>query len=255
MLAAGALGILLYAKKLSFYESMNARLTPVSGDAIGRRPLHDEVAARLRDLIIRGELAPGERLNERVLTERFGISRTPLREAIKVLSSEGLVELLPNRGAAVTRLTMADAEDMFQVMAALEALAGELACQRASDDDVAEVRALHYQMRAHHARRELAEYFRLNQRIHEKIVECARNAALTGVYRGLSGRIRRARYMANLSRERWDHAVEEHEQILGALVRRDGEALKALLRRHLENKFDVIRAALAEAAPAAAAAV
>ncbi len=225
---------------------MNARLSPVSGDAIGRRPLHDEVAERLRDLITRGELAPGERLNERVLTERFGISRTPLREAIKVLSSEGLVELLPNRGAAVTRITRADAQDMFQVMAVLEALAGELACQRASDDDIAEVRALHYQMRAHHARGELADYFQLNQRIHEKIIDCARNAALVGVYRGLSGRIRRARYMANLSRERWDHAVEEHEQILAALVRRDGEQLKALLKRHLENKLDVICASLAE---------
>ncbi|HSO08265.1 MAG TPA: GntR family transcriptional regulator [Pelomicrobium sp.] len=232
---------------------MNARLSPVSGDAIGRRPLHDEVAARLRDLITRGELSPGERLNERVLTERFGISRTPLREAIKVLSSEGLVELLPNRGAAVTRITRADAEDMFQVMAVLEALAGELACQRATEDDIAEVRALHYQMRAHHARGELAEYFQLNQRIHEKIIDCARNAALTGVYRGLSGRIRRARYMANLSRERWDHAVEEHEQILAALTRRDGEQLKALLRRHLENKLDVICASLTDAGGAVAA--
>ncbi|MFZ5558309.1 MAG: GntR family transcriptional regulator [Pseudomonadota bacterium] len=226
---------------------MNARLSPVTGDAIGRRPLHDEVAARLRDLITRGELSPGERLNERVLTERFGISRTPLREAIKVLSSEGLVELLPNRGAAVTRITRADAEDMFQVMAVLEALGGELACQRAGDDDIAEVRALHYQMRAHHARGELADYFRLNQRIHEKIIECARNAALTGVYRSLSGRIRRARYMANLSRERWDHAVEEHEQILAALAQRDGERLKALLKTHLENKLDVICASLTEA--------
>lgn len=227
---------------------MPPRLSPVpkSDELIGRRPLHDEVAARLRDMIVQGELAPGARLNERVLCERFGTSRTPLREAVKMLASEGLVDLLPNRGAVVSELTLQDVEDMFQVMGALEALSGELACQRAADADIAEIRALHYQMRVHHARGELSEYFRYNQRIHEKIVECARNSALSGVYRSLSGRIRRARYMANLSKERWDRAVEEHEQILEALAARDGARLRVLLQQHLANKFEVIGTAIAD---------
>jgi DNA-binding GntR family transcriptional regulator len=215
-------------------------------DAIDRRPLPKLVADRLRDLITRGELLPGERLNERLLTKRFGISRTPLREAIGILASEGLVTSAPNRGAVVASLTSADAEDMFQVMAVLEALGGELACQRATDRDIAEVRALHEQMRVHHAKRDLDTYFDFNQRIHQKIIDCARNRELTDVYRRISVRIRRARYLANLSRERWDHAMQEHEQILEELMKRDNTQLKALLAQHLENKYEVIRNWLAE---------
>jgi len=222
---------------------MNER---VRSEAIQRQALHHEVADRLRDLILKGELVPGERLNERALSDRFGISRTPLREAIKVLSTGGLVELLPNRGAIVTRLTRTQAEDLFQVMGALEGLAGELACARASDEDLSEIRAMHYQMLVHHTRGELAEYFNLNQRIHRKIVDCARNAELASLYQSLSERIRNARYLANYSKERWDHAVKEHGQILAALEQRNGERLKAILKAHLSNKFDVIREWLTE---------
>jgi DNA-binding GntR family transcriptional regulator len=215
-------------------------------EAISPRPLHNEVADRLRELITRGELSPGERLNERRLTERFGISRTPLREAIKILSSEGLVKLLPNRGAVVTTITRADAKDMFQVMAVLEALGGELACERASDRDIAEVRDLHERMRAFYAEGDLADYFEFNQRIHQKIIDCAGNLELTDAYRRISVRIRRARYMANLSKPRWNEAMDEHEEILQALVRRDSERLKSLLASHLANKSQVIQDWLAE---------
>jgi DNA-binding GntR family transcriptional regulator len=211
---------------------------------IDRPSLHEELVTRLRDLIVEGELAPGTRLNERVLCQRFGVSRTPLREAVKVMASEDLVELLPNRGAVVTALTEADVRYLFEVMGALEALAGELACQRIDDAGLAEIRALHYQMLLHHTRGELPDYFKCNQRIHEKIVAAAGNPVLVATYRSLSGRIRRARYMANLSQERWDHAVREHEQILEALSAHDGARLRDLLQRHLANKFEVVRAAI-----------
>lgn len=204
------------------------------------RLLAEEVVERLRDLIIQGELAPGVKLNERVLCERLRTSRTPVREAIKYLASEGLVELLPNRGAIVTPITATTVREMFVLLGALEALAGELACANASDADIAEIRALHYEMLAHHARGELAPYFRCNQQIHLRLVECTGNAALFNTYRSLNGHVRRARYMANLSRERWDHAVEEHEKILDALSRRDSASLPALLRSHLGNKMLVV---------------
>jgi len=215
-----------------------------------RRLLTEEVVEQLRDLIVLGEFAPGSKLNERVLCDRFGISRTPLREALKYLASEGLVELLPNRGAVVAPLEQRTVQDMFAVMGALEALAGELACRNATDADIAEIRATHYQMIAHYKRGELADYFRCNQLIHTRLVACAGNATLTNVYRGLNAHVRRARYMANLSCERWDKAVEEHEQILDALVQRDSVRLQDLLRDHLSNKLAVVMAALA--APAAA---
>ena len=212
------------------------------------RLLAEEVVSRLRDLIIQGELAPGVKLNERVLCERLRTSRTPVREAIKYLASEGLVELLPNRGAIVTPITATTVREMFVVLGALEALAGELACANASDADIAEIRALHYQMLAHHARGELAQYFRCNQEIHLRLVECAGNAALSNTYRALNGHVRRARYMANLSRERWDHAVQEHEEILDAVMRRDGALLSRLLRSHLINKMQVVLEALGQQA-------
>ncbi|MGV3629251.1 MAG: GntR family transcriptional regulator [Betaproteobacteria bacterium] len=210
-----------------------------------RRLLHETVIDQLRDLIVQGELAPETKLNERVLAEKLGTSRTPLREAIKFLASEGLVELLPNRGAVVAPLKPEKMKEVFVVLGALEALAGDLACRNATEADIAEIRGLHYHMLAHHARGELAQYFRYNQQIHIKFMECAGNATLAQVYRGLNAHVKRARYMANLSRERWDKAVKEHEEMLDALVKRDGVRLQTLLRDHLANKLVMVMEALA----------
>lgn len=208
------------------------------------RLLHETVIDRLRDLIVTGELAPEAKLNERVLAEQLGTSRTPLREAIKFLASEGLVELVPNRGAVVAPLKPGKMREVFVVLGALEALAGELACRNATAADVADIRALHYHMLAHHARGELAQYFRYNQQIHQRILDCARNATLSQTWSALNAHVRRARYMANLSRERWDKAVKEHEEMLDALTRRDGAKLQALLRDHLANKLVLVMEAL-----------
>jgi len=240
-----------YAYKMSYamdQDTGNRAANNGVASAAEPRLLAEEVVERLRDLIMQGELAPGVKLNERVLCERLRTSRTPVREAIKYLASEGLVELLPNRGAIVTPMTATTVREMFVLLGALEALAGELACANASDADIAEIRALHYQMLAHHARGELAPYFRCNQHIHLRLVESTGNATLANTYRALNGHVRRARFMANLSRERWDHAVEEHQKILDALIRRDGALLPALLRGHLGNKMLVVLEALGEQA-------
>lgn len=220
-------------------------VTPAAvSSLVERRLLHEEGVDRLRDMIVQGELAPETKLNERVLAAQLGISRTPLREAIKFLASEGLVELLPNRGAVVASLKAEKVREIFTVLGALEALAGELVCRNATDADIAEIRALHYQMVAHHARGELAQYFRYNQQIHIRMVERAGNATLTQIYRGLNAHVRRARYMVNLSHERWDKAVREHEEILEALSARDSKRLQSLLRDHLANKLVLVMEAL-----------
>ena len=145
---------------------------------IARRPLHEEAADRLRELIVQGRLAPGTRLNERLLCVQFGVSRTPLREAIKLLAAEGLVELLPNRGAIVAKVEAARVAETLAVMGVLEALAGELACRNATDAHLGEIRALHYEMLAMHARGDLAGYFKFNQAIHLKLVKYSGNAVL-----------------------------------------------------------------------------
>jgi DNA-binding GntR family transcriptional regulator len=221
-----------------------------SGSPRQERPRYDDVVSGIRDMIVEGELAPGPRISERALCDRFGVSRTPLREALKVLASEGLVELTPNRGARVIRLTEQDAEDMFAVMGTLEGLAGQLATQRITDEQIAEIKALHYQMALHHARDELMPYFRLNQEIHRKIFEIGRNKTLISVYRGLAGRIRRPRYLANISPTRWAEAMKEHEAILAALEARDGRALGRILEDHLHKTCEVVKQALRDEAAA-----
>jgi DNA-binding GntR family transcriptional regulator len=211
---------------------MQAAVSPIS-----RRPLHEETVDRIRDLIVQGRLPPGERLNERVLCEQLGISRTPLREAIKLLATEGLVDLLPNRGAIVSRIDAARLAETLHVMGALEGLAGELACRHASPERIARIRALHQKMLTRYERGDLEGYFQYNQAIHLEIVEASGNAILANAYRQLNANVRRARYMANLSSERWSEAVREHEAILAALEARDVQKLKRLLQDHLANKL------------------
>ncbi len=216
---------------------------------IARRPLHEEATDRLRDLIVQGRLVPGVRLNERLLTAQLGVSRTPLREAFKVLATEGLVELLPNRGAIVSEIDAVRLAETLAVMGALEALAGEFACVNASDGQINEIRSLHQEMLANHARGDLAGYFKFNQAIHLKIVKYSGNTVLYNTYRQLNANVRRARYMANLSQERWDAAVREHGEIFEALAARDVVRIKGLLADHLAHKLSSVLADL-QAAPA-----
>lgn len=217
---------------------------PTLAGPIPRRTLHDELLDRLRRMVVDGELTPGSKVPEKALCEQFGVSRTPLREALKVLANEGLVTLTPNRGAMVSELTLADLEEAFPVMGALEALSGELACANITPAEVAEIERLHAEMIGYYEGGELSAYFSTNQRIHELILDAARNLTLATLYRSLAGRIRQARYLANMSPERWRQAVEEHECMIAALKKRDGAALGEILKRHLANKFETVKEAL-----------
>jgi DNA-binding GntR family transcriptional regulator len=200
--------------------------------------LHGEILARLRDYIVEGNIPDGGRIPERQLCTLFDISRTPLREALKVLASEGLIDLLPNRGARVRQLSEHDLSELFDVMGGLESLAGRLACEHITDAEINEIERLHYEMYGFYLHRDMHGYFRVNQLIHQKIVEASRNATLQATYANFAGRIRRIRYSANFARkrERWGEAMREHESILEALRRRAGSELSDILFRHLRNK-------------------
>ncbi|APV51067.1 hypothetical protein BWI17_16070 [Betaproteobacteria bacterium GR16-43] len=218
-------------------------IAPVEAEA--NDTLQEETTRRLRDLIIQGDLKAGARLNERELTGLLGISRTPLREATRRLASEGLVQLLPHRGAIVSPIDEDRVRDALQVMGALEAFAGEIACARASDADLNEIRALHFEMLADRAREDHQSYFARNQAIHFKIIDCAGNEVLSQTYRALNDRVRRVRYQANVNVERWDQAIAEHEEILDALVNRDAPRLQREIANHLANKVGAVARALA----------
>ncbi|MCB8888011.1 GntR family transcriptional regulator [Vreelandella malpeensis] len=204
-----------------------------------QRNLYREVADRIGDLIEHGELAPGERISERELCERFGVSRTPLREALKVLAAEGLIELLPNRGARVVRLTFKSVKDTYDLMAALEGLSGELACQHISTADIRSIRALHDAMLAHYEARDLTRYFEVNRQIHERILAASDNPVLQEMYSNLSQRVKRVRYSKQMTDTFWKRAVEDHEQMIDALEKRDGQKLGQVLREHLCNKIEI----------------
>lgn len=207
---------------------------------IDRQGLAAAVTAKLRDMIVEGVLTPGTRLNERVLCEQLAVSRTPLREAFKTLAVEGLIDLLPNRGAVVAQMSVADIEQTFEVMGALEGLSGKLACERITDREIAEIKALHFEMLAAHARHDLPSYYRINHIIHDRINAAANNAVLTATYLQINARIQSLRFRSNFNQEKWDIAVKEHSAMLAALEKRDGEALRAILEKHLHNKRDIV---------------
>jgi DNA-binding GntR family transcriptional regulator len=205
-----------------------------------RQRLHDTVVEHLRKFIVEGVLAPGMRLNERELCETLGISRTPLREAFKVLAAEGMLVLSPNRGASVFRMTEAEIWETFELMSGLEAFSGELACERITPVELAEIKALHYAMLACRAQNDLPGYYSRNQEIHDRINEAARNSALRQTYQSVNRRLQAMRFRSNHKSDKWDRAVHDHEDMIKALEARDGKRLSALLRQHLLDKRDAV---------------
>jgi DNA-binding GntR family transcriptional regulator len=205
---------------------------------IRQRTLHDEVTARVRDMIIEGTLAAGTRINESELGPRLGVSRTPLREAIRTLASEGLVELVPRKGAAVRRFSTADVRAMLETVAVLEQAAARLACRRASQSQIDRVVDLHEAMMARYRARQRLAYFKLNQSIHTAIVQLAHNPVTAEVHEMLQSRLKRIRYLGNEAPEKWAAAVAEHEQMIAALVARDGDALAEVLGRHMDKTLE-----------------
>ena len=213
-------------------------LKPVEGEPAS---LHADIVSQLRDFIVEGHLVPGSRIPERELCEKFDISRTPLREALKVLAAEGLVELLPNRGARVRQFFEADIRNLFEVLSGLDFVAGRMACARITDDAIAAIEKLHLEMYTHYLRRELTDYFRINQKIHQAIVNAAANPLLSANFASLNSIVRRLRYSANLvHRDRLGDAMREHEQIVDALKRRSADELGLLMFQHMQGKCEAV---------------
>jgi DNA-binding GntR family transcriptional regulator len=199
-------------------------------------------AERLRRMIVAGDLAPGQRISEREVGEHLdGLTRTPLREAFKILAAEGLVTLVPNRGATVTALSLAEVDQAIELLIGLEGLAAEAACARISESEIAAIAELHAQMCAAFRAAQLMRYFETNQTIHQRIVDAAGNAALSRIYAAECARIRRYRYAGNRSPERWERAVAEHEQIVNVIRAGNGPLLRELLRAHHHNGWQVSR--------------
>jgi len=208
---------------------------------IVRRPLHDEATERIRDMIVEGLLVAGEWVNESGLCVQLQISRTPLREALKVLAGEGLIELVPRRGARIARLSIREIVDLFEALSGIEGMAAEMAAVRMSASDLELLSQLQVKIEQRHKTKARLEYFHDNQTLHETIVRFSGNSAIVDIHARLIARLRRARYQAILSESRWSEAVQEHALILAALESRDTRRAGDLMRKHVARTGESVR--------------
>jgi DNA-binding GntR family transcriptional regulator len=202
--------------------------------------LHEGTFQKLRSLLVEGVIAPGSKLNERALAESLNVSRTPIREAIKRLAADGLVELIANRGAIAVQLSHADVVHTFDVIAQLEGYSGELAAKNISSATLSELEALQYEMMASYARRDLSNYYKLNLRIHHLINQAANNPVLTQLFSQANARIEALRFRSNQNGVKWERAVEEHQEMIDALKTHDVERMRKVMIQHVMNKRDVV---------------
>ena len=206
----------------------------------GSQNLHEATFQTLKSLLVEGKISPGSKLNERELAERLNVSRTPIREAIRRLAADGLVELIANRGAIAVQLSIDDVIHTFDVIAELEGYSGELAAKNISDSTLSELEALQYEMMASYARRDLSSYYKLNLRIHRLINQAANNPVLATLFSQVNSRIEALRFRSNQDGVKWEKAVEEHQEMLDALKARDSARMRKVMITHVTNKRDVV---------------
>lgn len=203
--------------------------------------LHDEVAAQLRDRIFAGELLPGTFLDEARLAEELQISRTPLREALKVLTAEGLVRHEPRRGCFVNEVTEQDLDEIFPVIALLEGRCAREAAINATDADLEELEALHDKLNRHARAKRINEYYAANFAIHEAIIALARNRWLAQVIVDLRKIVKLSRLQQLHAPGRLAQSLTEHMAVFAALKARDPEGAEAAMRTHLTRQREALR--------------
>jgi DNA-binding GntR family transcriptional regulator len=203
--------------------------------------LHDEVAVTLRERIFAGELAPGSFLDEVPLCETMKISRTPLREALKVLTAEGLVRHEPRRGCFVNQVTEKDLDEIFPVIALLEGRCAFEAARNASDADLLALEALHDKLGKHARAKRITDYYEVNHSIHEAIILLAGNRWLAQVIGDLRKILRLARLQQLHAPGRLQQSLSEHMAVFAALKARDSEGADAAMRTHLTRQRVALR--------------
>jgi len=209
---------------------------------------HIQVADLLRDMIMTGKLTEGDKVNEGKLCETMGISKTPLREALRVLSVEGLIELVPNRGAFVTTPTLEEITEMFGVMGLLEGFCARSACEKMDDSAFDRLEKLHARLEEKFDRRDQEGYIHANNRYHSYLQELAGNRTLNQIISGLRKKILLYRFQSlNLS-ERFEKSIEEHRELIEAFRERNPDKAEKLMSTHLKNQAGAL-ICLAEKSP------
>jgi DNA-binding GntR family transcriptional regulator len=211
--------------------------------------LHEEVAARLRAMVFEGQLQPGEWIDELALARDWAISRTPLREALKVLASEGLMTLVPRQGCRVAELDEADAAQLFPVMAMLEGRCAFEAVQRATPADVAELERLHEGLERAAAAGDIDAYYRINHEFHSLVQRLAGNRWLDRVTNDLRSFVRMLRGRQLKLPGRIGQSIAEHRALIDAVRRRDAAAAQRVMHDHLMAQLAALNALRAAERP------
>lgn len=205
------------------------------------RPLYEDVAERLREQIFAHELAPGSWLDEQNLAASFGISRTPMREAIKVLASEGLVTTKMNKGAYVTEVDRRDLEQIFTVLSLLEGQAAKETAIKATEDQLTQLDNLHHRLEKAAADRDIGQFFEINVKFHELIQEIAGNKWMNGVIEDLRKVLKLQRRDSLTRSGRLLSSLVEHREILQAILKRDPQASELVMRKHLARGLEATK--------------
>jgi len=213
----------------------------VTGQKISVVPLHDEVLARLRERILTRELRPGQRIDEMALVSELGISRTPLREALKVLQSEGLVTLVPRRGCFVTELSEKDLDDIYETVALLESHVAAKAAQKISDAQIEQLFDLHGRMEAAARARSFDDYRRCNTETHHLLQSIAGNAYQQDIISNLRRLLHLAHYVTIWLPNRLERSIDEHRRFIDAIAARNVEQARHLMHEHIMNQRAALR--------------
>ncbi|WP_186766487.1 GntR family transcriptional regulator [Puniceibacterium confluentis] len=219
-------------------EHPRRRVTNRGKQVISRIPLHEQVADAVRSMIITGTLAPGEKIRISELAEELDVSMTPMREALKILAKESLVELMANRGARVSEISAEGTRSLFEVISRLEALAAELAAERITEDELARLDDLHARMLESHAANDLPGYFDCNLKIHNLVVDAAKNPDLTRVRTLLGFHVERARFLSVATSAHREVSMEDHSELMQALKARNAAAARDIWQVHLQRAGD-----------------
>ncbi|MEI6611723.1 GntR family transcriptional regulator [Polynucleobacter sp.] len=208
---------------------------------LNNRPLYEDVADRLREQIFSKQLAPGSWLDEQTLAKQFGISRTPMREAIKVLASEGLVTIKMRRGAYVTEVNRGDLEQIYTVLSLLEGQAAKVTATKASEEELNLLDHLHHRLEKAAADRDIEQFFEINGKFHELIQEIAGNRWMNGVIADLRKVLKLHRRNSLTSTGRIQNSLMEHREILRAILKRDELAAQTAMHKHWARGLEAIR--------------
>lgn len=219
----------------------SARYNASAPSALYRHQLHDELLVYLREMIVHNGLPENTKIPEKDLCARFGVSRTPLREALKVLAFEGLVELNHNRGAIVKPLSLHDLDEAFPVYCQLEALAGELACDKSSKEEIDAMMRLHDRFARFIKEDDFDGVMAANDEIHLRLQAASRNRNLIRLLRQVSSRVRRIRFSISVPKGRHLDALAEHEGMMAALEARNGAQLSRMICEHMENTYRTLK--------------